>query len=114
MIDTNSVLKKIRAKKARRVFIQVPEGLKMKVFDISTELEKSGIDSVISLTPCYGACDLKENEAKMLGCDLILHVGHSDYGVKTRIPVIYEEYRVESDPTSLLNTFLAFPRQRDY
>jgi len=106
MIDSNSVLKKIRAKKARRVFIQVPEGLKTKVFEFSGGLEKKGIETVISLMPCYGACDLREQEARMLGCDLILHVGHSDYGVKTRIPVIYEEYRVEYDPTALLKRHL--------
>jgi len=107
MIETKPILRKIRAKKARRVFIQVPEGLKTSVFNLSRELEKNGIGTVISLTPCYGACDLREQEARMLGCDLILHVGHSDYGVKTRIPVIYEEYRVDYDPTSLLKRHLS-------
>lgn len=105
-MDYSGAIKKIKSHRARRVFVQVPEGLKMGVTGLCKEIEKSGADAVISLSPCYGGCDIRESEAKMLDCDLILHFGHSDYGVKTRIPVVYEEYRIEKDPVPLLRRHL--------
>jgi 2-(3-amino-3-carboxypropyl)histidine synthase len=102
MLETSSVLTKLKRLKAKKVFIQVPEGLKMMVLDFSKSLEKSGLTTYISVDPCFGACDLKDREAKALGCDAFLHIGHSDYGLKPALPVIYEEYRIEFDPTPLL------------
>lgn len=99
-------MKKIRKHKARRILIQIPEGLKTRVLGIAKDLEKKGLEVFISVDPCYGACDLMSHEAKLLGCDLILHVGHTDYGVKSRIPVIYEEFGMEFDPTQLLKNSL--------
>lgn len=106
MLETGSVLMKLKRLKARKVFIQVPEGLKMRVLDLSKSLEKAGLTTYISVDPCFGACDLKDREAKALGCDALLHIGHSDYGLKPVIPVIYEEYRIEFDPTPLLRRHL--------
>ncbi len=106
MIETERVLSKVRAMKPRRIFVQVPEGLKPAATGLCMMLERSGTETVLSLSPCYGACDLREDEARMLGCDLIVHIGHSDYGIKTRIPVIYEEYRIDYDPTALLKRHL--------
>ncbi len=112
MIGLERILKRVSARKPRRVFVQVPEGLKPGATEICRKLEKRGIETVLSLPPCYGACDLREDEARMLGCDLILHVGHSDYGIKTRIPVLYEEYGIEYDPTALLKRHL--PSLKEY
>jgi 2-(3-amino-3-carboxypropyl)histidine synthase len=92
----------IRRRKARLVFLQVPEGLKMKVQELAKALEKSGAEVLVSIEPCYGGCDLRDLQARRLGCDLIVHVGHSDFGVKPGVPVIYEEYRLDFDPTPIL------------
>jgi 2-(3-amino-3-carboxypropyl)histidine synthase len=112
MIEPERVLKMVRARKPRRIFVQVPEGLKPGATELCRKLESSGTETILSLSPCYGACDLREDEARMLGCDLILHIGHSDYGIKTRIPVIYEEYRIDYDPTALLKRHL--PSLKEY
>jgi 2-(3-amino-3-carboxypropyl)histidine synthase len=104
--DTKRIISEIRKRKAHRVFLQVPEGLKMKVQDFAQLLDKSGIETLISADPCYGACDVKDYEAKQLGCDLLLHVGHSDLGLATKVPVIYEEYRIDFDPVPLLKNNL--------
>ena len=82
------ILDKIKMLGANRVLLQVPEGLKTKVQEISKELE--GLEVLISTEPCYGACDVRDHEAKQLGCDVVLHIGHSDFGVKTEVPVILE------------------------
>jgi 2-(3-amino-3-carboxypropyl)histidine synthase len=95
-------IEKLKKLKARRVFIQFPEGLTLRVQDIAKELEKSGFEVVISLEKCFGACDVKEDEAKLLGCDAILHIGHEPFLSKTKIPVVYWEYFIETDPVPVL------------
>ncbi|MFA5357317.1 MAG: diphthamide biosynthesis enzyme Dph2 [archaeon] len=85
-------LKKINAKK---IFLQIPEGLKTNVDTIVEELEFEGFEIITSMDPCFGACDIKENEAKALGCDAILHIGHSAFLEKTKLPVIYATLRYD-------------------
>ena len=92
-------LKKIKAKK---IFVQFPEGLRIEIQSISRFLEDKGFDAVLSCEPTYGACDIRDDEAKRLKCDAILHIGHSDFGVKSKIPVVYWEYFYKTDPIPVL------------
>jgi 2-(3-amino-3-carboxypropyl)histidine synthase len=68
--------------------LQVPDGLKRKALKIADDLG----DVMIDCESCYGACDLAINEAKALGCDKIIHFGHSKL-IETDIPVEYKEIR---------------------
>jgi len=77
-----------------KILLQFPEGLKAKSLSISQELEKEGNEVLISCEPCYGACDLRDSEAKRLGCDKIIHYGHSRF-VDSEIPVEYVEIKSE-------------------
>lgn len=106
MFEAGSVVPRLKRLKARRVFLQAPEGLKTRVLEFARELEKSGLTVFISIEPCFGACDIRDMEAKALGCDALLHIGHSDYGLKSAVPVIYEEYRIDFDPVPLLRRHL--------
>jgi len=99
-----NILRKL--KRAKRILIQVPEGLKTGALDLMDFLEKNNIETFLSVEPCFGACDLRDREAKMLGCDVLLHVGHSDFGLKAKVPVIYEEYEIPCDPIPLLEWHL--------
>ncbi len=81
----------------KRVLLQLPDGLKMKALEIAIELEIHGIECVISLDACYGACDLRISEAELAGCDLIMHIGHSDFGISSPVPVIYYEWPIDVD-----------------
>jgi 2-(3-amino-3-carboxypropyl)histidine synthase len=105
--NINGIIKQLKEKKGDRIFIQYPEGLKLKIPNISKELEKEGFSPIISLEPCYGSCDIRDSEAKILGCDTILHIGHSDFGIKSELPVIYWEYRIDIDPISLIEKELS-------
>ena len=96
------VFKKLRKIKAKRLFVQFPEGLKLKIQDLAKEFEKKGFEVVLCMEPTYGACDVREYEAKLLGCDAIIHIAHEDYGVKTKIPVIYYPYFLEGDPIPII------------
>lgn len=106
MLDTGSILKKLRSLKSRKVLLQLPEGLKTRALEIATELEESWLEVLISVEPCFGGCDVRDDEARRLGCDAVVHVGHSDYGVKASLPVVYEEYRLEVDPIPFLRKVL--------
>ncbi len=65
---------------------------------MAQELEKEGNEVVISCEPCYGACDLRDSEAKRLGCDKIIHYGHSKF-VDSDIPTEYVEIKSEEKIT---------------
>ena len=96
------VIKKLKDLKAKRVFLQFGEGLKLKIQGIVKKLEEEGFDCVVCLEPCYGACDVRDHEAKVLGCDAILHIGHENFLEKTSLPVVYWEYFIEADPLPIL------------
>jgi len=98
----SEILKLINKEKAKRVLIQVPEGLKTGAKELMDFLEKKDLDVFLSLEPCFGACDLRDHEAKILGCDVVLHLGHKDLGLRTKVPVIYYEYFMDFNFTDIL------------
>jgi len=77
--------------------LQVPDGLKRKALEIADE---NG-DVLIDCETCYGACDLAIHEAKILGCEKIIHFGHSKL-IDSDIPVEYKELREEYNPVPVL------------
>lgn|SRR3989338_4628933 len=81
----------IKERGAKRVMLQMPNGLKMKAVGICEFLQERGIDVVLSNDATYGACDLADTEAKRALCDLLVHIGHSKFYVdfETDVPVLY-------------------------
>lgn len=102
MKEFEEVVKKLKAIKAKRVFVQFPEGLKLKIQNISDDLEKEGFEVVLCMERVYGGCDVREDEAKRLKCDAILHIAHEDFGMKTELPVVYWNYFINVDPLPAL------------
>lgn len=96
------IKKAIRKNKTKRVLIQIPEGLKTKAQEISKEIENFGVEVVILADPCYGACDIPDYQASLLECDLIIHFGHSSFGLKSKIPIIYIPYESDMDVLRIL------------
>lgn len=96
-MDMENLTEKIKISGAKKVFVQLPEGLKPRALDIVKAVEKSGAAVILGCDPCYGACDLRDKQAKALGCDLLLHIGHSSFGLNTELPVIYYPYEIETD-----------------
>jgi len=78
---------------AKRVLLQLPEGLKPEGPRLAKIVEMNGALPIISADPCYGACDVAVNEAESLGVDLIVHFGHSKLLTHERVPTIYIEAR---------------------
>src|SRR5664279_228390 len=76
---------------AKRVLLQMPEGLKPEAPKLAKIVEKTGALAIISADPCYGACDIAVPEAEGLGVDLIVHFGHARMVKHEPIPTIYVE-----------------------
>jgi 2-(3-amino-3-carboxypropyl)histidine synthase len=78
---------------AKRVLIQLPEGLKPEGPRLAKIIDGTGAVPIISADPCYGACDLVAAEAERLGIDLIIHFGHAKLVKHEPISTIYVEAR---------------------
>lgn len=78
---------------AKRVLLQLPEGLKSEGPRLAKIIEGTGALPIISADPCYGACDLATAEAEQLGVDLIIHFGHAKLMKHESVPTIYVEAR---------------------
>ncbi|MEM2099286.1 MAG: diphthamide biosynthesis enzyme Dph2 [Candidatus Bathyarchaeia archaeon] len=78
---------------AKRVLLQLPEGLKSDGIRLARIVEKAGALPIISADPCYGACDVAVAEAQLLGVDLIVHFGHAKLVKHESVPTIYVEAR---------------------
>jgi len=78
---------------AKRVLIQLPDGLKSEGPRLAKIVEKAGALPIVSADPCYGACDLATAEAESLGVDLIIHYGHSKLLKYEKVPTVYIEAR---------------------
>jgi len=96
------IIKKMKKRRVKRIFIQYPEGLKLRILSMERKIKDAGFEVVICCEPCYGACDIRDYEAERLGCDVILHIGHSDLKIKAKVPVIYWEYFYTVDPVPIL------------
>lgn len=80
----------IKREKARKVLIQLPDGLKLKATEIVDKLEKQlpDVEFYIWFGSCFGACDVPEVNEKDF--DLIIQFGHSawDYGKNKDLKVV--------------------------
>jgi 2-(3-amino-3-carboxypropyl)histidine synthase len=112
-MEINIDFGQIIQKKPNKILLQAPEGIKLKIAEIAKEIEnKTGAEVIISGEPCYGACDLPFEAARSAKSDLIVHLGHTDFGVSSDIPVIYFplEYNIEI-PDNVIEQLKALPQK---
>jgi len=76
--EIDKTIKRIREKQAKRVALQLPEGLLMFATALADVLQaETGAEMVILGDVTYGACCVDDYSAKALGCDFLVHYGHS-------------------------------------
>jgi 2-(3-amino-3-carboxypropyl)histidine synthase len=76
--EIEKTIQRIKAKKATRVALQFPEGLLMFAIPIADLLEaETGAEMVILGDVTYGACCVDDLNSSALGCDFLVHYGHS-------------------------------------
>jgi 2-(3-amino-3-carboxypropyl)histidine synthase len=89
-LEIDKVVKTVKKEKAKKVLIQLPEGLKPYAQVICDKIEKeSNCECIIWMGTCFGACDVPL-DVDRLGVDLIVQFGHSawNYSNKKDIKVI--------------------------
>lgn len=92
-LEEERVKQEISRLGAKRVLIQLPQGLKNEGLRIAKIVKKTGALPIISADPCHGACDLAIDTAESLNADLIIHYGHSRLLKYEKIPTVYIEAR---------------------
>lgn len=76
--EIHKTIHRIRETKAKRVALQMPEGLLMFACPISDIIQKfTDADTVIMGDVTYGACCIDDYTAIALGADMLIHYGHS-------------------------------------
>src|SRR4030043_713610 len=91
--EEERIRQEINRLNAKRVLLQLPEGLKPEAPRLAKLVEKAGALPIVSADPCYGACDLATSEAENLGGNLILHFGHAKLLKHEKVPTLYLEAR---------------------
>jgi len=82
-IDKLALTNLIEEKKPKRVLVSCPSGILVKCLDlISLLASKYGFEVIFSGEPCYGICDLTENDVSILDVDLSIHIGHTSSSSK--------------------------------
>jgi 2-(3-amino-3-carboxypropyl)histidine synthase len=105
-LERERVLQFLRQHGSKRAAIQLPSGLRPKLPQVAGALEEAGVEPVVMAGSCYGACDLADAEARKLGCDALLHYGHSDMGLPVCLPTLYVEARMLVDPSKAVERAL--------
>src|SRR3989338_184529 len=99
-LDLPGLLKEIKAlaqPAPKAIVLQFPEGLKINLLDVAGQLEEAtGAEGISVLDPCFGACDLDDDKAKVYAADLLIHFGHSKlYHAKVKTLYWPLHYRID-------------------
>ena len=113
-LEEARIVEEIQKLAAKRVLLQLPEGLKAEASRLVNLLqEKTDASIFVSGQACWGACDLPIDEARALDANLIVHFGHAPFH-KPDFPILYIETRYECDITPFiqknLETFKQFKK----
>jgi 2-(3-amino-3-carboxypropyl)histidine synthase len=110
--EEERIKKEIQRLGAKRVLLQMPQGLKPEATKLAQVVEQAGAVPIISSDPCYGACDIAITEAEGLGADLVVHFGHAIMIKESKIPALYIETHARIEIEQALKQ--ALPLLADY
>jgi len=96
-------LKRTGAKKAA---VQLPAGLGKYLPEIERVFAEFGVEMILVGQGCYGACDIADEVAKKLGCDVLIHYGHADMGLKSGLPTLFIEARAKKGPQEAVKLYI--------
>jgi len=78
-LEISKIIKEIKKQRAKKILIQLPDGLKPKATEIVDKIEsKTNAKCFIWMDTNFGACDLPLGIEK-LKIDLLVHFGHSKF-----------------------------------
>lgn len=82
----------ITGRGARRILIQLPDGLKAEGPRLASLVRaETGAEVFVSAVSAWGACDLSLDAASRLKADLLVHYGHNEFlrDGSNGVPVVY-------------------------
>jgi 2-(3-amino-3-carboxypropyl)histidine synthase len=91
-LEEDRLVAEIEGRGARRLLIQLPDGLKNEGPRLARLIrERTGAEVFVSAVSAWGACDLSLDAAARLKADLLVHYGHNEFlrDGSNGIPVIY-------------------------
>ena len=93
------LVERIKENDHRLIALQVPEGLKMQALEMMDMIEGySSAKVVLAADPCYGACDLVHDTMRMMGVELVAHMGHSQMNIDSGMPTHFIPVTYDGDP----------------
>lgn len=93
--EEQRIVEEIWRLNAKRVVIQMPQGLKPHAVNLAKIVEDAGAVAFISSDPCYGACDVALFDAELVDADLVVHFGHAKMMLDHKPPALYIETHAE-------------------
>src|SRR5467141_2713013 len=91
-LEEEKLLSEIEGRGARKILIQLPDGLKQEGPRLARIIRaKTGAEVFVSATPAWGACDLSLDAAQRLRADLLVHYGDNEFlrDGSNGVPVVY-------------------------
>ena len=111
-MDPGRVIEKLREMGARRILLQLPDGLKPQVFHYFAELSKY-FNVIVSSSGFYGACDTGTMD-EWKNVDAVVQLGHTEIpNIDYKVPVIFDEYTYR-DERSFNELDLSEIREKKY
>ena len=96
--ELKELIERIKGHDHRLVALQIPEGLKMQALEMMDEIEdETSAKVILAADPCYGACDLVHDKMKMMGVELVAHMGHSQMNIDSGMPTEFIDVRYDGD-----------------
>ena len=106
-LELERVTAEITKRGARRILLQLPDGMRPFAFQIAEYIRKATPSEVIiSGDSCYGACDIASRQALDLNVDLLIHYGHACFVQSPGVPVLYIEARIPIDVSQIVEAVL--------
>lgn len=106
-LELDRVVEEIKRRGARRVLLQLPDGMRPFAFQMAEFIrEATPCEVIISGDSCYGACDLASRQALELNVDLLIHYGHACFVQSPGVPVFYVEARIPIDVSKMVEAVL--------
>ncbi|MBT7938163.1 MAG: hypothetical protein HN696_03260, partial [Euryarchaeota archaeon] len=97
--QVDDLVERLKGEDTRLVALQLPEGLKIQALELMDRIEtESSAKVILAADPCYGACDLVHHKMKMMGVELVAHMGHSQMNIDSGMPTHFIPVTYEGDP----------------
>ncbi|MDG6221266.1 MAG: diphthamide synthesis protein, partial [Candidatus Thermoplasmatota archaeon] len=74
--DLDVLLEELEKRGWTKIAVQAPEGLMRSAIELSRAMGGLGLETIVLVNPCYGACDLAQTPEGFHG---VVHLGHAHF-----------------------------------